>query len=39
MQPILYSDNFPLAGKILIAAITLVGLFFCVRAYIRNGRL
>ena len=39
MQPILYSDDFPLAGKILIAAVVIVGLFFFVRAYIRNGRL
>jgi hypothetical protein len=39
MQPILCSDQFPLAGKILIAAIMIVGLYFFVRAYIRNNRL
>jgi hypothetical protein len=39
MLPIPYSDQFPLAGKILIAVIVNVGLFFWVRSYIRNGRL
>ena len=39
MQPIIYSDSFPLAGKILIAAITIASLILFVRAYIRNGRL
>ena len=39
VQPIIVSDSFPLLGKIVIAAITIVTLIFFVRAYIRNGRL
>ena len=39
MIPIIYSEPLPLLGKILIAGIVIVGLFFFVRAYIRNGRL
>jgi len=38
MHPIIVSDSTPLAVKIVIAAIVLVGLFFFVWAYIRNGR-
>jgi hypothetical protein len=39
MIPIFYSEPLPLLGKIVIAAIVIVGLIFFVRAYIRNGRL
>jgi len=39
MIPIFYSEPLPLFGKIVIAAIVIVGLIFFVRAYIRNGRL
>jgi hypothetical protein len=38
MQPIIVSDSFPLAAKIIIAAITIVSLAFFVRAYLRNRR-
>jgi hypothetical protein len=39
MQPIIVSDSIPLFGKIVIAVIVLVGLFFFIRATRRNGRL
>lgn len=39
MIPIIYSEPLPLVGKIVIAAIVIVGLVLFVRAYIRNGRL
>jgi hypothetical protein len=39
MVPIFYSESLPLLGKIVIAGIAVVMLFFFVRAYIRNGRL
>ena len=39
MQPILYSDDFPLWGKLLIALVVAVPLIFMVRAYMRNRRL
>jgi len=39
MQPIIVSDSFPLAAKIIIAIITIASLVFFVRAYIRNRRL
>jgi hypothetical protein len=39
MQPIIVSDSIPFFGKIGIAVIVLVGLFFFIRAYRRNGRL
>jgi hypothetical protein len=39
MIPIIYSEPLPLLGKIIIAAIVVVGLIFFVRAYIRSGRL
>lgn len=39
MIPIIYSDSLPLIGKIVIAAIVIVGLIFFVRDYLRNGRL
>ena len=37
MQPVLYSDEFPLAGKILIAAIVIVALLFFVWGHFRIG--
>ncbi|MES2293739.1 MAG: hypothetical protein V4527_10625 [Pseudomonadota bacterium] len=39
MQPIIISGSIPLFGEIVIAVIVLVGLFFFIRAYGRNGRL
>lgn len=39
MIPLFYSEPMPLIGKLIIAAIVIVGLFFFVRDYIRNGRL
>jgi hypothetical protein len=39
MIPIISPEPLPLLGKIVIAVIVIVGLFFLVRAYIRNGRL
>jgi len=38
MQPIIVSDSFPLAAKIVIAVIVIVSLVFSLRAYIRNRR-
>ena len=37
--PIVIAEPLPLIGKIVIAVIVLVGLFFLVRSYIRNRRL
>ncbi len=39
MVPLFYSGSMPLAGKIVIAAITIVCLVLFIRSYIRNGRL